>query len=379
MAKYLFIMANERPTWGGSELLWSSAAEKLRRGGNGVRVSVKDRGKRIPQIERLRSEGCEIFHHWPPPLHSRLARRIFPLPDHAQAHVQSAGYGVDLVVISQGGYLDGLAWMEAAGAAGKRYVIIAQAAAEEWWPDDGIAERLAPCYENASAAYFVSERNLALVRRQLCTSIPRGRVVRNPFNVRYDARPEWPAAGASELMLACVGRLEPKAKGQDLLLELLALPHWRERSVGLSLVGTGMNERGIRSMIENLGLGNVDLTGFISDIEELWSRHHALVLPSRHEGMPLALVEAMLCARPCVVTDVAGHKELVRDGVNGFLAKAPTVELLDEAMNRAWECRGRLKAMGETAAADVRAWVSADPAEDFARELMSLADGTQRT
>jgi glycosyltransferase involved in cell wall biosynthesis len=128
-------------------------------------------------------------------------------------------------------------------------------------------------------------------------------------------------------------------------------------------------------MIESLQLKNVELTGFLDDIEGLWSRHHALVLPSRHEGMPLAIVEAMLCGRPCIVTDVAGHRELVQDGVNGFLAKAPTVELLDEAMNRAWECRGRLREMGQRAAADVRAWVSADPAEDFARELMSLVDG----
>jgi hypothetical protein len=63
---------------------------------------------------------------------------------------------------------------------------------------------------------------------------------------------------------------------------------------------------------------------------------------------------------------------LVRDGINGFLAKAATVDLLDEAMNRAWENRGRLKEIGAVAAKDVRNWVSADPAEDFVRELESL-------
>jgi glycosyltransferase involved in cell wall biosynthesis len=375
--KYLFIMANEGHRWGGSELLWSAAAEKLAQRGDKVRVSVKDWGEPVEQIEHLRSAGCQIFYRdlGPPPFIARQIRKLFPGHEYLPRHVRSVGDGIDLVVISQGAHTDGLGWMEAARAAGLNYAIIAQAAAEEWWPVDEIAERLAVCYENASAAYFVSEGNLALSRRQFGTPIPRGHVVRNPFNVRYDARPEWPTDSTQELALACIGRLEPKAKGQDLLLEVLALPHWRERRVGVSLVGTGVNERGLRGTIEKLQLSNVHLTGFVDDIEGLWSRHHALVLPSRYEGMPLALVEAMLCGRPCIVTDVAGHKELVRDGVNGFLAKAPAVELLDEAMNRAWHCRLRLKEMGETARADVRAWVSADPGEDFARELMALVDG----
>ena len=85
----------------------------------------------------------------------------------------------------------------------------------------------------------------------------------------------------------------------------------------------------------------------------------------------------MLCGRPGIVTDVAGHRELIRDGVNGFLAKAPTVELLDEAMNRAWDARRRLQDIGSAAARDVRQWVSADPAEDFVRELTILVDGSK--
>jgi glycosyltransferase involved in cell wall biosynthesis len=130
-------------------------------------------------------------------------------------------------------------------------------------------------------------------------------------------------------------------------------------------------------MLQTAQLTSVELVGFVDDIEQLWSCYHALVLPSRFEGMPLALVEAMLCGRPCIVTDVGGNPELVRDGVNGFLAKAPTVEFLDEAMNRAWENRHRLREMGQRAAIDVRQWVSPDPTEDFARELIALASGAR--
>jgi glycosyltransferase involved in cell wall biosynthesis len=93
--------------------------------------------------------------------------------------------------------------------------------------------------------------------------------------------------------------------------------------------------------------------------------------------MSLALVEAMLCWRPCIMTDVGGTRELIRDGINGFLAKAPTVELLDEAMTRAWDNRDRLMEMGRIAATDVRKWVSRDPTEEFIRELTALVDAPE--
>jgi hypothetical protein len=59
------------------------------------------------------------------------------------------------------------------------------------------------------------------------------------------------------------------------------------------------------------------------------------------------------------------------------MAKAPTVELLDEAMNRAWESRARLKEMGRAAAHDVRQFVSRDPGGDLARELAAVAGDTE--
>jgi glycosyltransferase involved in cell wall biosynthesis len=384
MAKYLFIMAQEGHPWGGSEPLWSSAAEHLARRGNEVRVSAKDWGKPVPQVERLRLAGCQIFYRYDqyrlPSFVTRQIRRLFPPPEYKNAHVRSAGAGVDLVVVSLGdnwGLRDGLAWLEAARLSGYRYVVIAHSAVVYWWPEDNDADRVAACYERACASYFVSQAVLELSRRQFASPLRHGKVVRNPFNVRYDAQPPWPEALPHDgLALACVGRLDVISKGQDVLLQVLALPRWRERNVRLSLIGDGPNERCLRRMAEQLELTNIDFAGNRENIEEVWSKHHALVLPSRFEGMPLTLVEAMLCGRPCIVTDVGGNRELVRDGINGFLAKAPTIELLDEAMNRAWGSRGRLKEMGCTAAKDARQFVPRDPGEDFAKELAAVASNS---
>jgi glycosyltransferase involved in cell wall biosynthesis len=281
---------------------------------------------------------------------------------------------VDLAVISYSSYLEALPWIEAVQMAKTRYVIVVQGTSETLWPADDIAERLSIAFENAACAYFVSEGNRKLFRQQLNTPLKRSRVIRNPFGVRYDAQPPWPDHPSDRLSLACVARLDIIQKSQDILLSVLSLAHWRERDVHVALVGDGPHQRSLRRMAEIEKLSNVEFTGFVDDIEGLWARHHALVLPSRFEGMPIALVEAMLCGRAAIMTDVAGHRELVCDGVNGFMAKAPTVELLDEAMNRAWENRGRLREMGARAARDVRQWVSADPVEDFVRELTAIVD-----
>jgi glycosyltransferase involved in cell wall biosynthesis len=80
----------------------------------------------------------------------------------------------------------------------------------------------------------------------------------------------------------------------------------------------------------------------------------------------------MLCARPAVVTNVAGNPEVIEDGQTGFVAAAPTVGHLDEAMERAWRHRGNWRAMGVEAARQIRRLVPPDPAGEFVKELMTL-------
>jgi glycosyltransferase involved in cell wall biosynthesis len=174
--------------------------------------------------------------------------------------------------------------------------------------------------------------------------------------------------------MACVARLEPPAKGQDLLFEVMASEAWRSRPVKLSLFGKGSMEKGLKRLARRLDLeGRVAFCGHAADIEKLWAEHHILVLPSRYEGLPLALVEAMLCSRPAIVTDVAGNAELVEDGNSGFVAAAPTKFHLNETMERAWKMREKWKGMGAKARLIVQAKVCENPAAAFAENLERLA------
>src|SRR5690348_12269743 len=220
MIKIVFIAANEFHPWGGSEVLWAATAERLIQRGVQITISAKDWGAPVKQIEHLRSLGCQIFLRPAPGLARRALRKLPPLRDYHRRHIAEIGKGADLIVISQSMNSDGLPWMEAARSCGFRYAPIAHTAAESWWPDDFLAERLALAHEAALASYFVSEATLELSRRQWVTPLRNARVVRNPFNVRYDAHPDWPSAPSAELSLACVGRLDIVQKAQDILLQV---------------------------------------------------------------------------------------------------------------------------------------------------------------
>jgi glycosyltransferase involved in cell wall biosynthesis len=280
----------------------------------------------------------------------------------------------DLICISNGSCADDIPLLEICMRAGFPYVILAQANAEQLWPDDQRARMLLDLYRNARRSFFVSNSNQRLLETQLGVQLTNAEIVRNPFNVRREAAPAWPPTNGL-VSLACIGRLDPGAKGQDILLNVLARDVWRARPIRVSFFGKGRSEEGLRRLAERLQLQKrVRFCGHIDNIESVWATHHALVLPSRYEGLPLAIVEAMHCGRPAIVTDVAGNAEIVEDGVTGFVAEAATEHHFHLALDRAWNQLQNWQKIGAAAAAAIKELVPADPAGDFAQKLLKLAE-----
>ena len=153
---------------------------------------------------------------------------------------------------------------------------------------------------------------------------------------------------------------------------MLSRKKWRDRPLQVTLYGKGARQQSLARLKSMWKLDNVQFGSYVQDIEAVWQTHHGLILPSRYEGLPLAVVEAMLCARPCIVTDVAGNRELIEDNVEGFIAAAPKPEFLDEALERAWQQRARWYDIGQAAAQKVRACVPRDPIGAFAQQLEEL-------
>ena len=356
--------------WGGSEELWSQAAIQLKLGGHEVQASVMYRPQLSDKLAMLVQHGIGLETYPAPGYMTGWAQHVWNRLSlsYRRSYGQLKRFNPDLVVISQGYNSGGFDWARVCREADIPYVIIIQCNAEhDWFANDDVADAVAS-YTSARRVFCVSHRNLELLRLQVGEPLLNAEVVWNPYNVSPERTPAWPDE-SDRWRLACVARMDPAAKGQDLLLQTLAHPEWRDRPIELNLFGEGTYELELRRLCGMLQLNNVHFRGHVNDIRAIWEQNHLLALPSRYEGLPLALVEAMWCGRPAVVTDVGGNAELCVDNETGFVAPAATLSSFAQTLERAWERRKEWQHLGQAARARAEKQIPKNPAGLFCERL----------
>jgi glycosyltransferase involved in cell wall biosynthesis len=362
--------------WGGSEELWSQTALKLAMERLDVIALVHPSLLAQKRVSELQECGGRVLSYPLPVTAWRFARHKLSSKTRNVLDLEELLHSLrpDLVVISDGSALPPIDIAEMFVTKKWPFVSIGQNNCELWWPSDELAARYRKILPAALRCYFVSLANQRVAETHLGCKIENAEVVRNPFNVVYDAALPWPSIDVnSELRLACVARLDPAAKGQDILIEALAHPAWAGRRWRLTLYGDGPSRIGLARLVERFQLNDrVVFAGQVSIVEEIWASNHVLTMPSRWEGLPLAIVEAMLCARPVMATDVGGNSEVIENGVSGILAAAPTIVSVREALEVLWTRREDLRDMGKAAAKTIRQKVPPDPIDVFARKIKCL-------
>lgn len=273
-------------------------------------------------------------------------------------------------LISQGINFDGLGYGYACIAAEIPYAVIAQKAVDFYWPSPADRPVMLQVLQQAKACYFVSKHNHTLTEEQFGRRLINAHVIFNPLKV--GGLQPFPDT-AEGFRLACVGRLFLLDKGQDILLRILNKPKWRERPLSITFVGSGVDEAALKEMAALLDLTNVNFAGQVTDIDMLWKDYHALVLPSRSEGLPLSLVEAMAAGRIAIISRAGGNTELIEENITAFSGNA-FEESFEEAMDRAWEKREKWEELGKEAAKQIAVLVPPLPEKVFADHLLRFID-----
>ena len=163
------------------------------------------------------------------------------------------------------------------------------------------------------------------------------------------------ASDVTAPVVVAAGRYAPE-KGYDRLIDAFAAvapdhPEWT-----LKIFGHGPLQAQLEKQVERLGLtGRVFLPGLADDIESELRAASVFALSSIHEGLPVALAEAMACGLPSVAFDCApGVREIVTDGVDGIVVPPRNVAALAEGLGRLMGDEDLRRRYGSAARENVR-------------------------
>lgn len=173
-------------------------------------------------------------------------------------------------------------------------------------------------------------------------------ILHNPVNEVFF---ENPYEGEREHTIVTVGRIDEN-KNQALLLRAFALIAADYPDYQIILYGKGDQEENLKQLADNLGIADrVIFAGNVSDVADKIKKAGVFVLTSNTEGMPNALIEAMVLGLPVIATDCpcGGPRDLIEDGVNGILTPVGDVDKMKENLQHILNDLQNALHMGQTA------------------------------
>ncbi len=187
-------------------------------------------------------------------------------------------------------------------------------------------------------------------------AVPRGRIrfIPNGLDLEtFRSSPELRQEMRRKLQLLepfiwlAVGRFD-EAKDYPTMLQAFARTGGVQSAVLLLVGGDGLEEK-MMPLVQRLGLENrVRFLGVRDDIQLLMKGADGYLMSSAWEGMPMVLLEAAATGLPIVTTDVGGNREVVQDGISGFVVMPGDPDGLAQAIQRMMELSDEERhAMGE--------------------------------
>ncbi|HEY79758.1 MAG TPA: glycosyltransferase family 1 protein [Anaerolineae bacterium] len=250
--------------------------------------------------------------------------------------------------------------------------------------DEAHAPPLMPLYRAVEARYLRSVDGFIYNSRSTQASVLSLAGIERPGVVAYPGR-EAQAPPLSEadiqaraqqpgpLRLLFVGNLIPR-KGLHILLDALA--HLPSAMAQLTVVGdAALNarySRHVRAQARRLGLeSRIDWRGPVSDavLHQLYASHHALAVPSQHEGFGIVYLEAMGYGLIAVGSEAGGAGEIIRPGETGLLIPPGDADAL---ATRLWWLHQHRREMGHMGVAARQTWLTHPTWEETAARIRAF-------
>lgn len=203
---------------------------------------------------------------------------------------------------------------------------------KKWYYLDKFVLQFLSPYVWKNAKHVVAN---SLVLKELAQNISKKteiKVITNGIDGEYFF-PEPKHKLQNEIKLLSVGRIS-KIKGFDLVIH--AISKLKNIDLTYTIVGDGPESKNLETLKVRLGLEKkVFLSGIKSknELREIYRSSDIFILPSHNEGMSNALLEAMACGLPVIVTNAGGTIELINHGKNGFIFPKGNIDELVKCLS----------------------------------------------
>jgi glycosyltransferase involved in cell wall biosynthesis len=361
------VLASSLPPWSTDADLWHKTARQLAQDGCDVTCLAAGTDTAVAHLNALAERGVQtLFAERSEGFFDKLRRKLLKaqIPRVFRALTD---FKPDLVLIWGLTPIDGLPWMDFCRNMSLRYSAVVETNSSIWWPDDSQADFMYALFSRAERVFFFSAANRDQLEMQLAQPIDRAEIIWD----NYVRAPSVPVpTDIDRWAIATLEPLDPERNALDVLFRVLAESRWRTRPLAINVYGTSGSADTLRMLARRLDLSNVEFRGPGKTSQEIWSENHLLVHAARFEGFPGRLTEAMWHQRPAVVTELLAAKGLYEHGRTAFVAAAARVQLLDTALEEAWQRRYEWPKMGTAALAAVERLAPSDPVTSFCELLV---------
>ena len=174
------------------------------------------------------------------------------------------------------------------------------------------------------------------------------------------------------LTLGVIGRFSPE-KGQDVMLDALPDVIAQHPHLKLRIIGDGQERAALEERAQQLGVfEQVEFTGWRSDMPTQYAQLDALVLSSRSEGLPFAVLEAMSYGLPVIATRVGAIDQVIKEAETGWIVEPGDPEALANGINSALADLTEFARVGAEGRASLHPRFSPD---ERARTMLALYTG----
>jgi glycosyltransferase involved in cell wall biosynthesis len=195
-------------------------------------------------------------------------------------------------------------------------------------------------FENGKKLGFVPGESLFLVHGvgvdiKKFAQVQEGKEIREELSISNDA-----------VVVTCIAEFNQN-KNHDFLLDAWYEISKRKKNIKLILVGDGDLAKEMREKVKYNKESSVFFLGKREDVPRILKESDINVLVSKREGLPRCIMEAMAAGKPVVATDIRGNRDLIHDGVNGYLVKLDDIEGLINSIIKLANDEVLRKRMGE--------------------------------